>query len=90
MYSVFVTSRFKRSLKRCKKRGLDIAEIELIITLLQREGKLSQKYNPHKLKGAYAKCWECHIQPNWLLVWQQNDTKLTLIMIDTGTHSDLF
>ena len=45
---------------------------------------------PHKLSGDYVGCWECHIKPDWLLVWEQNDTELVLHMTNTGTHSDIF
>ena len=45
---------------------------------------------PHKLAGEYAGCWECHMQPDWLLIWRQNDLELELILVDTGSHSDLF
>ena len=45
---------------------------------------------PHKLSGDYVGCWECHIKPDWLLVWEQNDTELVLLMTNTGTHSDIF
>ena len=45
--------------------------------LLEINGTLPTKYKPHKLKGNYKDCWECHIQPDWLLIWQQNDKKLT-------------
>ena len=47
-------------------------------------------YNPHPIKGNYKGCMECHIQSDWLLIWKQDDNKLELIMVDTGTHSDLF
>lgn len=73
-----------------RKRGLDIECLKNVINILQETGSLPSKYKPHKLKGNYSGCWECHIQPDWLLIWQQNDTELRLILIDTGTHSDVF
>ena len=60
------------------------------IELLRQTGSLPAKYKPHKLSGKYKGCWECHIQPDWLLVWQQNDKELILLFTNTGTHSDLF
>ena len=48
------------------------------------------EYRPHKLQGKYKGCWECHINPDWLLVWEQDDRQLRLILVDTGSHSDLF
>jgi mRNA interferase YafQ len=64
--------------------------LQTVITLLKETGKLPAQYKPHKLSGNYAGLWECHIKPDWLLVWLQDDNKLTLILTNTGTHSDLF
>lgn len=90
MYEFVYTGQFKRSLKRCVKRGLDLTRLQEVLEILRREGELPQRFSPHKLTGRYAGCWECHIQPDWLLVWQRNDKELVLILLDTGTHSDLF
>jgi len=60
------------------------------MSILAKDGKLPAKYKSHKLTGDYVGCWECHIKPDWLLVWQQNDKELILLFINTGTHSDLF
>ncbi len=90
MYSVETTKRFDKALKKCIKRGLNMAHFKECINLLSTTGTLPAKYRPHKLVGAYAGAWECHIEPDWLLVWEQNDTELILLLIDTGSHSDLF
>lgn len=90
MYELIYTNQFKHSLKRCVKRGLDVRLLQDVLDKLQNEGKLPQQYSPHKLVGKYKGCWECHIQPDWLLVWQQNDKALYLILLDTGSHADLF
>ena len=66
MYQIAYTNRFKKDLKRCIKRCLEISKIEEVIDILQREGSLPQHYKPHKLQGNYSQCWECHIQANWL------------------------
>ena len=89
-YELFYTNRFKKDLKKCLKRGLNTTLIEEVLDLLQQEGVLPTKYKPHKLKGKYKGCWECHIQPDWLLVWQQDDEKLILLLLNTGSHSDIF
>lgn len=60
------------------------------IKSLEETGCLPQKYKAHKLTGDYKGCMECHIQPNWLLVWRQDERELQLLLVDTGTHSDLF
>lgn len=90
MYSVDYTNRFKKDLKRCVKRGLDISKIIEAVKLLETNGQLPTKYKPHKLVGDRQGQWECHIQPDWLMVWEQNDMELTLLFLQTGTHADLF
>jgi mRNA interferase YafQ len=90
MYSIVYTGQFKKSLKLCVKRGLDANLLAEAVNLLQQTGTLPDSYRPHKLKGRYSGCWECYLQPDWLLVWKQNDKELVLILVDTGTHSDLF
>lgn len=90
MYSIIYTGQFKKSLKRCVKRGLNIKVFTDTLDLLQATGTLPPEYKAHRLIGDYAGCWECHMQPDWLLVWRQNDQELELVLIDTGTHSDLF
>lgn len=89
-YDLSYSNKFKKSLKRCFKRGLDIEKLRLAVNILVEYGKLPIEYKAHRLKGNYSGCWECHIEPDWLLVWQQDDNHLTLLMVDTGTHSDLF
>ncbi len=89
-YNVITGKRFDKSLKRCVKRGLDLSKLTAVITLLAKNGKLPPIYRPHRLSSVYAGCWECHIQPDWLLIWEQNDIELTLLFVDTGSHSDLF
>lgn len=90
MYSIQYTGQFKKSLKLCVRRGLDITILHTALGMLQHDGFLPESYNPHKLKWKYSGCWECHLQPNWLLIWQQYDATFKLLLIDTGTHSDLF
>lgn len=89
-YHIDYTKRFDKALKKCYKRGLDVEKLRLVISMLENEGSLPPKYRPHKLSGDYEGCWECHVESDWLLIWEQNDTKLTLLMLDTGSHSDLF
>lgn len=90
MYSIEYTGSFLKQAKQCKKRGYDMTLLEKTIEFLADTGKLPPAYKPHKLSGKYTGCWECHIKPDWLLIWQQNDTVLTLLFLNTGTHSDLF
>ena len=90
MYSVDTTKRFDKDLKLCLKRGLDIQLIYDAIAILRTTGSLPAQYRPHKLSGNMDGIWECHLKPDWLLIWEQNDTELTLLFTGTGTHSDLF
>ncbi|MEN8121372.1 MAG: type II toxin-antitoxin system YafQ family toxin [Bacteroidota bacterium] len=90
MYSIEFTNRFKKDVKLCKKRGYDIALLENAVDILQKKGKLPAKYKSHILKGKYAGLWECHLKPDWLLIWDQNEETLSLLFMNTGTHSDLF
>ena len=89
-YSIDTTKKFNKARKKCIKRGLNFEHFKECIYLLSSTGTLPAKYRPHKLVGKYAGAWECHIEPDWLLVWEQNDTELILLLIDTGSHSDLF
>ena len=90
MYSINYTHQFKKDMRKCVKRGLDLKIFTDTLDMLQETGMLPQEYKPHKLVGEYAGCWECHMQPDWLLIWRQNDRELELILVDTGSHSDLF
>lgn len=91
MYSVKFTGNFKKDVKRCAKRGLDVSLITKAVDILLANGSLPAEYKPHKLVGTKGdNTWECHIQPDWLLVWQQFDKELIMLMLSTGSHSDLF
>ena len=90
MYTIRYTGEFKRQMKLCERRGYDMELLRDVIRTLSTEGKLPGKYQPHVLHGNRKGQWECHIQPDWLLVWEQHDQELILIMLNTGSHSDLF
>ena len=90
MYTIRFTGEFKRQMKLCERRGYDMELLRTAIRILSTEGKLPEMYQPHLLHGNREGQWECHIQPNWLLVWEQHDKELVLVMLNTGTHSDLF
>ena len=89
-YSVDVTNQFKKDVVNCYYRGLNMDLLVAAVEILATEGKLPPKYKAHPLSGNYSGFMECHIQPDWLLVWLQNDNELTLLLTNTGTHSDLF
>ena len=81
-------ARFKRDVRRMKKRGKDIGKLQAIVKKLLARKSLTPHHRRHRLKGGMAHCWECHIEPDWLLVWEENDRSVTLIR--TGTHEELF
>ena len=89
-YTVNISSRFKKQFRLCMKRGLNMTLINEAMHILATTGTLPAQYRPHKLSGNLQGIWECHIQPDWLMTWQQNDTELTLLFLQTGTHYDLF
>ena len=65
-------------------------KLRSVLKILELEGTLPEKFKPHKLVGKYSGAWECHIEPDWLLVWEINQDQLILLLIDTGSHADLF
>ena len=89
-YELHVTGEFRQDLKRCKKRGLPLDDLWAIVRKLLNGETLDPKHHVHQLHGDRKGQWECHIQPNWLLIWEQHDQELILVMLNTGTHSDLF
>lgn len=86
--SVTQTKQFNRELKKCKKRGYNLDELDNIVLILMQGKKLSKDKHNHKLRGKYKGYCECHIAPDWLLIYKINDEQLLLAR--TGTHSDLF
>jgi len=84
------SNKFKKEYKLAIKRGLKRKLMDDVIFLLEKNGKLPAKYKPHLLKGKYNKLWECHIQPDWLLIWEQDEIIKLIFLVRTGTHSDLF
>lgn len=90
MLKVRYTAKFKKDLKLILKRGYDPKLFEEVLFLL-REGKpLAEKYKDHPLRGIYTGHRECHITPDWLLIYKIENDLLTLSLTRTGTHSDLF
>ena len=89
-YDIQRTSRFKKDYKLAVKRGCDPKLLMDVIGLLANGEKLPEKYNDHSLTGNYAGYRECHVQPDWLLVYKTTESALILTLYRTGTHSDLF
>ena len=80
MYNVVASSRFKKDLKLAIKRGLNISLLDEIVTTLQKGEPLPAKNKDHALVGNYAGCRECHIQPDWLLIYKIQDNELILLL----------
>ena len=89
-YTVKPTTKFQRDLKRTKKRGYDIDLLTEIIKKLADGETLPEKNKDHPLSGDFFGCRECHITPDWLLIYEIVDEDLILYLTRTGTHSDLF
>lgn len=90
MYSVDTTEHFERSFRKCIRAGKNPQDLWDVVEILMEKGLLPEEFKPHQLHGIYAGRWECHIEDDWLLVWRQDDNRLTLLLTDTGTHKDLF
>ena len=89
-YEIHYTATYRRDLKRIAKRGLDLSLLKEVIIQLAEGNKLDTKYRDHELVGTYRGRRECHIQPDWLLIYEYDRGNLILILTRTGTHSDLF
>ncbi len=89
-YSIVLTSLFKKDLKTAKKRGYDLTLLNNVVDTLSYGLPLDEKYKDHNLIGDYKGCRECHILPDWLLIYEISDDELILYLTRTGTHSDLF
>lgn len=90
-YKISTTKRFDKAVLRCVSRGYDISKLQTVMSILEDTGTLPSQYRPHKLTGFKGNnTWECHIESDWLLIWEQYDYQLLLVMISTGTHSDSF
>lgn len=90
MLEIFLSARFKKDLKLAIKRGYNVGLLDEIVSKLASGKILEEKYKDHALSGNYSDFRECHITPDWLLIYQINNEKLILVLSRTGTHSDLF
>lgn len=90
MLTIKPTTRFQKDVKRAQRRGYDMALLADIIRELASGEALPAKNRDHALSGNYAGCRECHITPDWLLIYEVEEQQLFLYLTRTGTHSDLF
>ena len=91
-YDIIMTSAFKSELKKIKKRNKKLDKLSQIVNKLARGEELDIKNRDHALINnlRFKNCRECHIEPDWLLVYKKNDNELILLLVETGSHSDLF
>ena len=89
-YNVILTNAFRKDYKLILRRGYNTAFLEEVVEILASGEPLPDKYRDHELTGNFAGCRECHIKPDWLLVYQIREEELFLYLTRTGTHSDLF
>lgn len=90
MYTVKFTSAYKKSIKLMKKRGFDLSLLDTVVDTLRQGKQLETMYRDHELSGQFKGFHECHIKSDWLLIYLIENDILTLTLVDTGTHSDLF
>lgn len=91
-YNIDYTNKFKKQYKKMKKQGKDLTKLYKAIEKLANKEKLELNFNNHNLidNKIYKNCKECHIEPDWLLIYQINDNKLILLLIASGSHNELF
>jgi mRNA interferase YafQ len=81
------TTAFERDLRRVNKQGKDLDKLETIVNILQAEEKLPARCRPHPLRGIWTGHWDCHVEPDWLLLYRVTDE--ALILVRTGSHAEL-
>ena len=91
-YKIDFTSNFKKQYKKIVKQGKDITKFKIILDKLANNEQLDEKYRDHPLLNDkyYKDCRECHIEPDWLLIYQYQEEKLVLLLINIGSHSEIF
>ena len=90
MLKIVASTQFKKDLKLAAKRGLKLDGLRTVVDALANQQPLDEKYRDHSLSGNYSSFRECHIEPDWLLIYRINDNELELYLFRTGTHADLF
>ena len=90
MYSVRMTSKYVKSYKKMRKRGMDMSLLDEVVDSLRRGVALESRYRDHALDGNLKGFRECHVKPDWLLIYAIDKDVLVLALSDTGTHADIF
>ena len=87
-FELQVTNQFEKSIDLSYARNFNLNLLFEIVELLAQAKPLPEKNHAHQLKGKYIGIWECHVKPDWLLMWQEDKEKLVLLLLNTATHSD--
>ena len=90
MLNPIYSTQFRKDYKRCQKRNYTMKNLLAVMSDLEEEKPLAKKHREHPLQGDYAGCTECHVTPDWLLIYQIDKELSELYFVRTGTHSDLF
>ena len=90
MLMIDYTKTFRKDFQKCKKRGLDVSLIESVLEMIINDKPLPSRYRNHILSGNYSGCRECHIKPDWIMIYRIDFERNMVILLRTGTHSDLF
>ena len=90
MYKIQASKKFKQQLKKAVSKGKDVEKLNRVVETLKGGEKLEEQFRDHKLRGSKKDLRECHIEPDWLLIYKIEKEKLLLLLIETGSHSDLF
>ena len=88
VFELQITNQFKKSINLSYTRNFNLNLLFKIVELLAQGKPLPEKNYAHQLKGQYVGIWECHIKPDWLLMWKEYRDKLVLLLLNTATHSD--
>ena len=90
-YTIHYSNKFKKSLKKVLKQGKNLDKLLDVVDKLANKEELEPRYKNHKLINDkyYKNCGECHIEPDWLLIYQYEEDKLILLLVNTGSHSDV-
>lgn len=89
-YEVKFTAQFKKDLKSAKKQGKDVGKLLAVVECLANGQPLEERYRDHELTGNYRGCRECHVEPDWLLIYEIVEDVLVLMLYRAGSHSELF
>ena len=90
MLKIVASTQFRKDLKLAAKRGYKLDRLRVVVDALANQQPLDEKYRDHSLSGSYSSFRECHVEPDWLLIYRANDVELELYLFRTGTHADLF